>query len=87
MSGLPRAGPSQAGDSGNAMTARPTRVRVLQFALVLTIVFGLLALLMLVHSTPMIFTVFMFVGQPLFVVALIALGGAVVADLRAKELC
>jgi hypothetical protein len=28
----------------------------------------------------------MFVGQPLFVVALIALGGAVVADLRAKEL-
>jgi hypothetical protein len=68
------------------MTARPTRVRVLQLALVLTIVFDLMALLVLVHSTPMIFTVFMFVGQPLFVVALIALGGAVVADLRAKEL-
>lgn len=68
------------------MTARPTRVRVLQLALVLTIVFDLMALLVLVHSTPMIFTVFMFVGQPLFVVTLIALGGAVVADLRAKEL-
>jgi len=34
----------------------------------------------------MIFTLFMFIGQPLFVLALIALGGAVVADLRAKEL-
>lgn len=68
------------------MMARPTRIRVLQLALLLTIVFDLLALLVLVRTTPLIFTLFMFVGQPLFVVALIALGGAVVADLRAKEL-
>jgi len=68
------------------MTARPKRVRVLQLALVLTALFNLLALLVLVRTTPMIFTLFMFVGQPLFVVALIALGGAVVADLRAKGL-
>jgi len=68
------------------MTARPTRVRVLQIALLLTIVFNLLALLVLVRATPIVFTLFMFVGQPLFMVALIALVGAIVADLRAKEL-
>ena len=68
------------------MTARPTRVRVLQIALLLTIVFNLLALLVLVRPTPIVFTLFMFVGQPLFMVALIALVGAIVADLRAKEL-
>ena len=68
------------------MTARPTRVRVLQIAPLLTVVFDLLAFLVLMRTTPVVFTLFMFVGQPLFVVALIALGGAVVADLRAKEL-
>jgi hypothetical protein len=68
------------------MSVRPTRVRVLQLALVLTMVFDLLALLLLARSTPVIFTIFMFVGQPLLVVALIALGGAVLADLKAKEL-
>jgi len=68
------------------MTARPKRVRVLQLALLLTAVFDLLALLVLVRTTPLVFTLFMFIGQPLFVLALIALGGAVVADLRAKEL-
>lgn len=68
------------------MTSRPKRVRVLQLALLLTVLFDLLALLVLVRTTPLVFTLFMFIGQPLFVVALIALGGAVVADLRAKEL-
>jgi hypothetical protein len=68
------------------MSVRPTRVRVLQLALALTMVFDLLALLLLARSTPVIFTIFMFVGQPLLLVALIALGGAVLADLRAKEL-
>jgi len=68
------------------MTTRPKRVRVLQLALLLTALFDLLALLVLVRTTPIVFTLFMFIGQPLFVVALIALGAAVVADLRAKEL-
>jgi hypothetical protein len=45
------------------MSVRPTRVRVLQLALVLTMVFDLLALLLLARSTPVIFTIFMFVGQ------------------------
>ena len=68
------------------MTTRPKRVRVLQLALLLTALFDLLALFVLVRTTPIVFTLFMFIGQPLFVVALIALGAAVVADLRAKEL-
>jgi hypothetical protein len=68
------------------MTARPTRVRILQLALLLTALFDLLALLVLVRTTPIVFTLFMFIGQPLFVVALIALGGAILAELRSKEL-
>jgi hypothetical protein len=68
------------------MNERPARVRVLQLAIVLTAVFDLLSLLVLWHSTPVVFTVFMFVGQPLFGVALILLVGAVLADLQAKQL-
>ena len=68
------------------MNERPARVHVLQLAIVLTAVFDLLSLLVLWHSTPVVFTVFMFVGQPLFGVALILLVGAVLADLRAKQL-
>jgi hypothetical protein len=68
------------------MNERPARVRVLQLAIVLTAVFDLLSLLVLWRSTPIVFTVFMFVGQPLFGVALILLVGAVLADLRAKQL-
>ena len=68
------------------MNERPVSVRVLQIAVALTAVFNLLALLVLLHGTPIIFTAFMFVGQPLFVVTLILLVGAVLADLRAKQL-
>jgi hypothetical protein len=68
------------------MNERPARVRVLQLAIVLTAVFDLLSLSVLWRSTPIVFTVFMFVGQPLFGVALILLVGAVLADLRAKQL-
>jgi hypothetical protein len=65
---------------------QPTRLRVLQLAIVLTVVFNLLALLVLVYGAPIIFTVFMFLGQPLFVVTLILLVGAVLADLKARQL-
>jgi hypothetical protein len=68
------------------MNNRPARVRVLQLAIIFTAIFDLLSLLVLWHSTPIIFTVFMFVGQPLFGVALILLVGAVLADLKAKQL-
>ena len=68
------------------MNERPVSVRVLQIAVALTAVFNLLALLVPLRGTPIIFTAFMFVGQPLLVVTLILLVGAVLADLRAKQL-
>jgi len=60
--------------------------RGFQIAIVLTLLFNLLALLVMIHTTPILFTLFMFVGQPLFVLALALLVGAVVADLREKQL-
>jgi heme A synthase len=68
------------------MTTQPTRVRVLRLAVLLTALFVVMALVVLVRDTPIAFTVFMFVGQPLFLVALALLLGAVLADLRAKQL-
>lgn len=69
------------------MTAPPPRrVRALKIAIVLTALFNLFGLLVLVRGTPIVFTLFMFVGQPLFAVAVIVLIAAVLSDLRAKEL-
>jgi hypothetical protein len=68
------------------MTPPPTRIRVLRAAIVLTALFTALALAMLIRSTPVRFALFMFLGQPLFVIALVLLVGAVLADLRAKQL-
>jgi len=68
------------------MTAQPTRLRLLKLSIVLVAVFNLLALLVFVHATPTVFTAFMFVGEVLFAVAVILLIGAILADLRAKEL-
>jgi hypothetical protein len=45
-----------------------------------------MALVVLARDTPIAFAVFMFVGQPLCLVALALLLGAVLADLRAKQL-
>jgi hypothetical protein len=64
----------------------PPRVRALKIAIVLTAVFNVLGLLVLLRGTPRIFTLFMFIGETLFVVAVVLLLAAVVADLRAKEL-
>jgi hypothetical protein len=52
----------------------------------LAVLFNLLALLVMVHTTPIVFTLYMFVGQPLFVLAFILLIGAILADLKAKQL-
>ena len=68
------------------MTPQPTRIRLLRAAIVLTAVFTLLALAMLIRNTPIGFALFMFLGQPLFVVALVLLVGAIVADLRTRQL-
>jgi hypothetical protein len=68
------------------MSERRIPRRGFQIAIVLTVLFNLLALLVMIHTTPILFTLFMFVGQPLFILALALLVGAVVADLREKQL-
>ena len=68
------------------MIPREIPVRLLRVAVVLIALFNLLALLVMVHTTPIVFTLFMFIGQPLFVVAFLLLIGAVLADLRARDL-
>ena len=64
------------------MTEQPTRIGVLRVAVVLAALFNLVALLVLLRDSPILFALFMFLGQPLFIIALILLGGAVLADLR-----
>ncbi len=68
------------------MSPWPTRLMLLRIAIVLAAVFTVLALVILVRDSPIAFSLFMFLGQPLFVLALILLVGAVLADLRAKQL-
>ena len=68
------------------MIPRQIPVRLLRIAIVMIALFNLLALLVMVHTTPIIFTLFMFIGQPLFVLAFVLLIGAVLADLRARDL-
>jgi hypothetical protein len=60
-------------------------IGVLKIAIVLAVVFNVLALLVMVHTTPIIFTLFMFVGQPLFVVDFVLLLAAMLADLKTKD--
>jgi hypothetical protein len=45
-----------------------------------------MALLVLVRATPIVFTLFMFLAQPLFAAALILLVGGVLAELRARQI-
>lgn len=68
------------------MSQRELPVRLLRVAVVLAVLFNLLALLVMVRTTPIGFTLFMFVGQPLFVLAFLLLVGAVLADLRARQI-
>jgi hypothetical protein len=68
------------------MTPRPIPFRVLRLAIVLAVLFNLLALLVMLHATPIVFTLFMFGAQPVFLVAIILLVAAVLADLRSKNL-
>jgi hypothetical protein len=68
------------------MTPQPTRIRLLRIAIVLAALFTVLALAMLIRDTPIGFTLFMFLGQPLFLIALVLLVGAVLADLRIRRL-
>ena len=68
------------------MTDQPRRLRLLRIAIVLALVFNLMALLAHVRATPLIVTLFMFLAQPLFAAALVLLIGAVLAELRARQI-
>ena len=68
------------------MNLAPISPRVLKIAVVLAMVFDLFALLVMVDTTPIMFTLFMFIGQPLFAVALVLLLAAQLIDLRARDL-
>jgi hypothetical protein len=68
------------------MSQRELPVRLLRIAIVLAAIFNLLALIVMVRTTPIAFTLFMFVGQPLFAIAFLLLLGAVLADLRARQI-
>ncbi len=68
------------------MIQRRVPIRMLRVAIVLVALFNILALLVMVHTTPIAFTLFMFLGQPLFVLAFLLLIGAVLADLKARQI-
>jgi len=68
------------------MSPQRLPVRLLRLAIGLAAIFTLLALAVMVRTTPLAFTLFMFVGQPLFVLAFLLLVGAVLADLRARQI-
>jgi hypothetical protein len=58
---------------------------MLQIAIGLAIVFDVLAAIVLVRAKPIAFTLFMFVAQPLFVVALVLLAVAVMTELKTMK--
>jgi len=68
------------------VTAASRSPRILRIAMILVLVFNLMALVVLIHENPVAFTLFMFVGQPLFTIALILLIGAVLAELRSRQI-
>lgn len=67
------------------MTDPPRPLRLLRIAIILGLVFNLMALLVLVRATPIIFTAFMFLAQPLFAACLVLLVIAVLAELQARR--
>lgn len=68
------------------MTAASRSPRILRIAMILVLVFNLMALVVLIRENPIAFTLFMFVGQPLFAVALVLLIGALLAELRSRQI-
>ena len=71
---------------GAPVTAASWSPRILRIAIVLVLVFNLMALVVLIRENPIAFTLFMFLGQPLFAIALILLAGALAAELRARRI-
>jgi hypothetical protein len=68
------------------VTAASRSPRILRIAMILVLVFNLMALVVLIRENPIAFTLFMFVGQPLFALALVLLIGALLAELRSRQI-
>jgi hypothetical protein len=66
------------------MSPRSWSLGLVRTALALMLLFNLMALAVLVRVTPIGFTVFMFLAQPLFLAALVLFAVAVVGELRAR---
>ena len=64
------------------MTDSGGRLKMLQIAVLLAIIFNVLAGIVLIRAKPIAFTLFMFLAQPLFAVALVLLAIAVLTELR-----
>jgi hypothetical protein len=58
---------------------------MLQAAIVLAVVFNVLAAIVLIRAKPIAFTLFMFIAQPLFAGALVLLAIAVLTELKGKR--
>lgn len=68
------------------MTEPRRPLRLLRVAIILALVFNLMALVVLIRATPIAFTLFMFLAQPLFALALILMAVAVLGELRARRI-
>jgi len=68
------------------MTPTPISPRALRIAIVLAVMFDVFAILLMVHTTPIMFTLFMFLGQPLFAMAVLCLLAAQLIELRTRGL-
>ena len=66
------------------MSDSSRRLKMLQAAIVLAIVFNVLAAIVLVRAKPIAFTLFMFLAQPLLAAALVLLAVAVLTQLKAE---
>ena len=67
------------------MSDRPRPLSFLRTAIILALVFDVLAAIVLLRARPVAFTLFMFLGQPLLAVALVLLAGLVLTELRGKR--
>ena len=67
------------------MTESGSRLKILQTAIVLALIFNVLAGIVLIRAKPIAFTLFMFLAQPLFAIALVLLAIAVLTELGGKR--
>lgn len=82
---MPRPGASGAEKGGTALSDSPRKLGLLKIAIVLALIFDVLAGIVLVRAKPIAFTLFMFLAQPLFAVAVLLLAGVVLTELQGKR--